>query len=172
MERDNLEPQHFSNWVDWARQNDIGLDFNPSYFSHSKADDGFTLSSRDEGTRKFWIDHGVLCRKIAEYFGKAFGKTCITNFWIPDGYKDTPADRKIHRELLKESLDEIFSHEIDSRYNLDAVESKLFGIGSESYVVGSHEFYLAYALAKKKSYVWIRGIFILRRALRISFQPS
>lgn len=150
VERDELEPAHFNNWVDWAKQNDIGLDFNPSYFSHPKADDGFTLSSLDKDTRKFWIDHGVICRKIGEHFGKALGKTCITNFWIPDGYKDMPANRKIHRELLKESLDEIFSHEIDSRDNLDAVESKLFGIGSESYVVGSHEFYLAYALARKK----------------------
>lgn len=150
VDRDKLEPEHFSNWVDWAKKNGIGLDFNPSYFSHPKADDGFTLTSRDATTRKFWIDHGIVCRRMGEYFGKSLGTKCITNFWIPDGYKDTPADRKIHRELLKESLDEIFSHEIDSKYNLDAVESKLFGIGSESYVVGSHEFYLAYALTNKK----------------------
>ena len=150
VDRDKLEPEHFSNWVDWAKKNGIGLDFNPSYFSHPKADDGFTLTSLDETTRKYWIDHGIVCRRISEYFGKSLGTKCITNFWIPDGYKDTPANRKIHRELLKESLDEIFSHEIAHNYNLDAVESKLFGIGSESYVVGSHEFYLAYALTNKK----------------------
>ena len=150
VERDELQPEHFSKWVDWAKEKGIGLDFNPTYFSHPKADQGFTLSSLDDTTRKFWIDHGIACRRIGEYFGKSLGIRCITNFWIPDGYKDIPADRKIHREILKESLDEIFSHEIDRKYNGDSVESKLFGIGSESYVVGSHEFYLAYALANKK----------------------
>jgi len=150
VERDELQPEHFSNWVDWAKHHGIGLDFNPTYFSHPKSDQGFTLSSLDTAIRKFWIDHGVVCRRIGEYFGKSLDTKCITNFWIPDGYKDTPANRKIHREILKESLDEIFSFKIDNKYNVDAVESKLFGIGSESYVVGSHEFYLAYALANKK----------------------
>lgn len=150
VERDELQPEHYGKWVDWAKQNGIGMDFNPTYFSHPKADDGFTLSSLDKNTRQFWIDHGVACRKIGKHFGKMLGKPCITNFWIPDGYKDTPADRKVHRELLKESLNEIFAAEIDTRHNFDSVESKLFGIGSESYVVGSHEFYLAYALTNKK----------------------
>ncbi len=150
VERDELQAEHFSNWVDWAKHHGIGIDFNPTYFSHPKAEQGFTLSSLDNATRRFWIDHGIACRRIGQHFGKSLGTKCITNFWIPDGYKDSPADRKIHREILTESLDEIFSYETDPKYNIDSVESKLFGIGSESYVVGSFEFYLAYALTNKK----------------------
>jgi len=150
VDRDQLTPEHFTNWIDWAKAKKIGLDFNPSYFSHPKANDGFTLSSRDEGIRKFWVQHGIASRKIAEKMGKEQGSPCINNFWIPDGMKDSAVDRKGLREILKKSYDEIFAEKIDDRYNRDALEGKLFGIGSESYVVGSHEFYLAYAVANKK----------------------
>jgi L-rhamnose isomerase len=146
IERDELLPEHFANWVDWAKENQHGIDFNPTCFSHPKADDGFTLASYDEGIRRFWIDHCIACRKIGEHFGQVLGTPCVTNIWIPDGFKDTPVDRKTPRLLLKESLDAILAEPIDAAYNLDAVESKLFGIGSESYVVGSHEFYLGYAI--------------------------
>jgi L-rhamnose isomerase len=147
VERDALLPEHFAGWVAWAKKNGHGLDFNPTYFSHPKADDGFTLSSYDEGIRDFWIAHSIVCRKIGEYFGRELGTPCVTNIWIPDGLKDIPVDRKTPRLLLKESLDKILADEIDPRYHLDAIEGKLFGLGSESYVVGSHEFYLSYAVA-------------------------
>lgn len=146
IERNQLTAEHFKNWIDWAKQNKLGLDFNPTFFSHPKASSGFTLASLDKGIRKFWIEHGIACRKIGEQIGKSLGKTCVTNIWIPDGYKDIPVDRKIHRELLKNSLDAILKPKVNKKYNLDAVESKLFGIGSESYVVGSHEFYMGYAV--------------------------
>jgi L-rhamnose isomerase len=150
VDRDALEPKHFSRWVDWAKSKQIGLDFNPTFFAHPKAADGFTLAHRDEGIRKFWIDHGIACRRIGAAFGKALGSACVTNVWIPDGYKDLPADRKSPRERLARSLDEMFAEPLDPAQNLDAVEAKLFGIGSESYVVGSHEFYLGYAISRKK----------------------
>jgi L-rhamnose isomerase len=114
------------------------------------ADDGFTLSSYDEGTRKFWIDHCIACRKIGEAMGKALGTPAVTNIWIPDGFKDLPVDRRQPRIFLRDALDAIFAEKIDPRYNLDAVECKLFGIGSESYVTGSHEFYLGYAASRNK----------------------
>ncbi|HQU70935.1 MAG TPA: L-rhamnose isomerase [Calditrichia bacterium] len=150
VERDQLGPEHFKNWLDWAGENGLGLDFNPTYFSHPKANDGFTLSSLDENNRKFWIDHGIICRQIGAHFGKTLGTPCVTNFWIPDGYKDIPANRKVHREILRDSLDKIFAAPVDQHHNLDAVECKLFGIGSESYVVGSHEFYMGYAVRNQK----------------------
>jgi len=150
VDRDQLTPALFSRWLDWAKSRRIGVDFNPSFFSHPKAADGFTLSSRNEGIRKFWVNHGIACRKIGETFGKELGTPCVTNVWIPDGYKDTPADRATPRLILKKSLDEIFARKINPRHHLDAIEGKLFGIGSESYVVGSHEFYLGYAIANKK----------------------
>jgi L-rhamnose isomerase len=150
VDRNELGAEHFTNWIRWARQNGIGLDFNPTFFSHPKAADGFTLSHRDKGIRQFWIEHGIACREIGASIGQALGKTCITNVWIPDGYKDTPADRKGPRERLASSLDAIFKKPISPKFNLDSVEPKLFGIGSESYVVGSHEFYLGYALSRKK----------------------
>jgi L-rhamnose isomerase len=149
-ERDQIQPQHFANWLDWARQSGLGLDFNGTFFSHPKAESGFTLSSRDQGIRRFWVAHGIACRKIGEHFGRQLGTPCVTNVWIPDGYKDTPVDRKTPREILCRSLDEVFKEPIDPRFALDAVESKLFGIGSESYVVGSHEFYLGYAITRRK----------------------
>ena len=148
--RNELTAAHFSDWVDWAKAHIAGIDFNGTFFSHPKADSGFTLASRDEGIRKFWVEHGIACRKIGESIGKALGNPCVTNVWIPDGYKDIPVDRKTPRLILRRSLDEIFDEEINPQYNLDAVECKLFGIGSESYVVGSHEFYLGYAIENKK----------------------
>jgi L-rhamnose isomerase len=150
VERDRLGTEHFAAWIDWAKSRRLGLDFNGTFFSHPKADAGFTLSSGDESVRRFWVDHGIACRKIGERFGRELGSPCVTNVWIPDGYKDTPADRKTPRLILKRSLDEIFAERLDPRHHLDAVESKLFGIGSESYVVGSHEFYLGYAIEKRK----------------------
>jgi L-rhamnose isomerase len=146
VERDAIQPKHFTAWVDWARANGHGLDFNPTCFSHPKSADGFTLSHRDRDIRNFWIDHCIACRKIGESFGRALGTPAVTNIWIPDGCKDTPSDRHAPRQLLRDSLNAILSEWIDPRYNLDAVEPKLFGIGSESYVVGSMEFYLAYAM--------------------------
>jgi L-rhamnose isomerase len=150
VERDQLEPKHFENWVKWAKDNGLGLDYNPTLFSHPKADDGLTLSHPNEEIREFWINHCIGSRKIGEYFGKELGTPALTNIWIPDGYKDIPSDRLTPRRRLKESLDKIFAVETDERYNLDAVESKVFGIGSESYVVGSHEFYLNYAMKNDK----------------------
>jgi L-rhamnose isomerase len=150
VERDRLGPEHFTRWMDWAKARGLGLDFNPTFFSHPKAADGFTLSSRDIGIRRFWVDHGITCRKIGERFGRELGSPCVTNVWIPDGYKDTPVDRKTPRALLRRSLDEIFAESLDPRFHLDAVEGKLFGLGSESYVVGSHEFYLGYAITNRK----------------------
>lgn len=150
VERDELEPKHFKNWVQWAKENGLGLDFNPTLFSHEKAADGLTLAHPDQEIRNFWIQHCIVSRKIAEYFGKELGTPALTNIWIPDGYKDIPSDRLTPRKRLKDSLDKIYAVETDERYNLDAVESKVFGIGSESYVVGSHEFYLGYALKNNK----------------------
>ena len=150
VERNELSPEHFTTWIDWAKANGLGMDFNGSFFSHPKAESGFTLSSADEQVRSFWVDHGIVCRKIGAAMGKQLGTPCVTNVWIPDGYKDVPVDRKGPRQRLKQSLDEIFAESMDRNCILDAVECKLFGIGSESYVVGSHEFYMSYALENKK----------------------
>lgn len=150
VERNELEPKHFKTWIAWAKSKGLGLDFNPSFFSHAKSADGFTLSHQDKAIRQFWIEHGIVCRKIGAAMGQALGTPCVTNVWIPDGYKDTPVDRKAPRERLAESLDAIFAKPINPKHNLDAVEPKLFGIGSESYVVGSHEFYLGYAVRNRK----------------------
>jgi L-rhamnose isomerase len=150
IERDEIAPQHFTSWIDWAKSRGLGLDFNPTFFSHPRADTGFTLSHADQSIRRFWVAHGIACRKIGESFGRALGTPCITNVWIPDGYKDIPIDRQAPRERLAQSLDEMFAEPLDPRFNLDAVESKLFGLGSESYVVGSHEFYLGYAIKHQK----------------------
>ncbi len=148
VERDAIEPKHFKGWIDWAKAHGLGLDFNPTFFSHPKAADGFTLSNQDKGIRKFWIEHGRRSREIGSAMGKALGSPTVTNFWVPDGYKDTPADRCAPRERLADSLDAIFKEKLKG--NLDAVEPKLFGIGSESYVVGSAEFYLGYAVSRQK----------------------
>ena len=148
--RDELLPEHFRRWLAWAQDKGVGLDFNPTYFAHPLSSDGFTLAHADPSVRRFWIDHGRACRRIGEAFGRAIGSPCVTNVWIPDGYKDLPADRRSPRERLAESLDAVFQEELDPALNLDAVECKLFGLGSESYVVGSHEFYLGYAISRRK----------------------
>ncbi|MBN1427728.1 MAG: L-rhamnose isomerase [Anaerolineae bacterium] len=148
--RNEIRPEHFAGWVEWAKGSIQGLDFNPTLFSHPLAESGFTLSHQDAGIRDFWIEHCIACREIGAYFGREMGTPAVTNIWIPDGYKDTPVDRASPRLRLRESLDRIFAEEIDPQHNLDAVEAKLFGIGSESYVVGSHEFYLGYAVSCQK----------------------
>lgn len=148
--RDEVRPEHFAGWADWAKARRLGLDFNPTFFAHPLAADGWTLAHADPGVCRFWIDHGASCRRVGAYFGRHLGTPCVTNVWIPDGYKDTPADRKAPRERLVAALDEVFAEPLDPAHNRDAVEAKLFGIGSESYVVGSHEFYLGYAAKHDK----------------------
>jgi L-rhamnose isomerase len=159
VERSEYTVEHFQGWIDWCQARGLGLDFNPSYFAHPLAADGFTLAHRDAKIRDYWIAHGQACRHIAAAAGRQLGKTAVTNFWIPDGFKDVPVDRKAPRERLAAALDEIFAEPIDPKLNLDAVESKLFGIGSESYVVGSHEFYLGYAMQRQKLYCLDTGHF-------------
>lgn len=149
VERDEIEPAHFSRWMDWAAERGLGLDFNPTFFSHPLAASGFTLTHPDEGIRRFWVRHGQACRRIGEAFGRRLNTPCITNIWIPDGMKDLPADRMAPRARLLQSLDEILAETMDARFHRDAVEGKLFGIGSEAYVAGSHEFYLGYAITRK-----------------------
>ncbi len=144
-DRDALKPEHFSAWVDYAKERGLGLDFNPTLFSHPKAANSLTLSNPDESIRHFWVEHCKRCREITEYFGKELGQISLDNIWIPDGYKDIPADRLGPRQRLKDSLDEIFAEKLDPKYICDSVESKVFGIGLESYTVGSHEFYMNYA---------------------------
>jgi len=146
VERDALEPGHFSRWIDWAKEHTAGLDFNPTCSSHPLAGDGFTLSPPDAQVRRFWVDHCRACRRVGAAMGESLGSPCVTNVWVPDGFKDTPVDRLAPRERLAAALDEVFAEAIDPKLCLDAVESKLFGIGSESMVVGSHEFYLGYAV--------------------------
>jgi L-rhamnose isomerase len=150
VERDRIEVKHFQGWIDWAKKQQTGLDFNPTCFSHPFADDGFTLSSKNTKYRKFWIEHVKRTRAIAAEMGKQLGTPAVNNIWIPDGSKDTPVDRNAHRALLKQSLDEIFAIEYPKQHLKDSVESKLFGIGSEAMVVGSHEFYLGYAIKNNK----------------------
>ena len=149
VDRDQIEPAHFQSWIDWAKANHLGMDFNPTYFSHTKAADGFTLSHPDKAIRDFWIEHGIRCRKIGAEMGRQLGTPTVTNFWMPDGYKDTPVDRTAPRERMAQSLDSIFGELLDPAFHLDAVESKLFGLGVESYTVGSHEFYLGYAVSRQ-----------------------
>ena len=150
VERDEIAPEHFRNWIAWAKSNGLGLDFNPTCFAHSKTADGFTLSHRDKAIRDFWIEHCRRSREIGAAMGKALGSPCVTNVWIPDGFKDTPADRRAPRERLAAALDEVFKKPLPARHNLDAVEPKLFGIGAESCTVGSYEFYLGYAITRRK----------------------
>ena len=150
LDRNEWQPHHFDRWIDWAKANNHGIDFNPTCFSHPLADDGFTLASLNEETRKFWIEHCVNSREIGGYIGSQLDNPCVTNIWIPDGYKDMPVDRLRHRELLRDSLDTVLQAEISQpAFNKDAVECKLFGLGSESYVVGSHEFYMGYAVSRQ-----------------------
>ena len=158
VERNELDLSHFASWIDFAAGHDLGIDYNPTYFSHPLAAAG-TLSHADEGIRKYWVEHGISSRKIAAGIGEKLNNPCVTNFWIPDGFKDTPYDRLAPRKRLEKSLDEIFSVKVDEKYNRDAVESKLFGIGAESCTIGSHEFYLGYAVSRNKLYCLDAGHF-------------
>lgn len=146
VDRDQVEPKHFQSWIDWARKNDVKLDFNSTFFSHEKTNSGYTLSDFNPEIRAFWKDHLRQCRRIAAEIGRQQGDPCIHNIWIPDGEKDKTVSRYEHRKLLQESLDEVLSEKINTDYLKDCIECKLFGIGSESYVVGSHEFYMGYAV--------------------------
>lgn len=148
VERNKIEPKHFASWVDWAKENKVGLDFNPTCFSSPMMKDGLTLSSPDKAVRDYWIEHCIASRKIAEYFGKELGTPAVTNLWVPDGFKDNPINRYEARQRLISAMDEIYSVKIDKKYNLDSAEGKLFGIGAESCTVGQHEIYLAYALTR------------------------
>lgn len=147
-ERDQIEYRHFTPWVDWARDQGLGLDFNPTFFAHAKADDNLTLSHPDTGIRDFWIEHGRRCREIAAQIGRDLGSAAVNNIWVPDGSKDTPVDRMAARRRLETSLDAMFADAFPKAELIDAVEAKLFGIGVESMTVGSHEFYLGYAIRK------------------------
>jgi L-rhamnose isomerase len=151
VDRDQVEAKHFAGWIEWARSLGLGMDFNPTFFAHPKAADGFTLAHRDPGVREFWVEHGKRCRAIGADIGRTLGSPCVTNVWIPDGYKDFPVDRTGPRQRLMESLDAIFAAPLPANEEVDAVECKLFGIGSESYTAGSHEFYLAYAVSRQKA---------------------
>jgi len=148
VDRNEIEPKHYKSWVDWAKQRNIKLDFNATCFSHPMAESGFTLSSKDKKIRGFWIEHVRRCRAISAHMGQSLESPCIHNLWIPDGTKDSPMDRWTHRALLKEALDEIYAEKYRPAEMKDSMESKLFGIGSESFVVGSHEFYMGYAFSK------------------------
>ncbi len=150
VDRDQIEPKHFQSWFDWCKTQGIGMDFNATCFSHPRADDGFTLSSKNEENRKFWVEHVKRCRAISAEAGKQLGTPCVHNTWIPDGSKDVPIDRNGHRTLLKKSLDEAMAVDYPKEHMKDAVESKLFGIGLESMTVGSHDFYLGYAIKNDK----------------------
>jgi len=150
VDRNQIRIEHFQSWIDWAKSLQIGMDFNPTFFSHPKAEDGFTLSHPDKAIRDFWIEHAIACRKISLEIGRQLKSPCIMNVWIPDGFKDIPIDRFSPRKRLMDSLDIIFKERIDTSFERDCLESKLFGIGSESYVVGSHEFYMGYAVSRGK----------------------
>ncbi|MCG6190552.1 L-rhamnose isomerase [Maribellus maritimus] len=150
VDRDEIEVKHFQSWIDWCKAQGIGMDFNATCFSHDRAADGFTLSSKNEENRRFWVEHVKRCRAISAEVGKQLGTPCVHNTWIPDGSKDVPVDRNGHRVLLKKSLDEAMAIDYPKEHMKDAVESKLFGIGVESMTVGSHDFYLGYALKNNK----------------------
>ncbi|GAB2022554.1 L-rhamnose isomerase [Pseudolactococcus yaeyamensis] len=157
VDLDEIEPKHFEKWVTWAKEKGLGLDFNPTFFSHPMYQDNYTLAHPDKTIRDFWIEHGKRSRKIAAYFGKSLGQPTYNNFWVPDSSKDNPIDRLAPRQRLMDSLDEIFSEEIDENYTIDTVESKVFGIGGEAYTVGSHEFYMGYGLTRGKTILMDAG---------------
>ena len=150
VDRDQIEVKHFQSWIDWCKEQGIGMDFNASCFSHPQANSGYTLSSKDENVRQFWVEHLKRCRSISSEIGKQLGTPCVHNTWIPDGSKDIPVDRNGMRAILKKSLDEAMETDYPKKYMKDAVESKLFGIGAESMTVGSHDFYLGYAISRNK----------------------
>lgn len=155
----DLAPRHFTSWVEWAKERGLGLDYNPTCFSHPMADSGFTLSSADPAVRAFWIEHCRGSRRISEYFGRTLDTKCVTNFWFPDGYKDIPVDREGPRMRMMTALDEVMAEKLDPRYHLDALESKVFGIGAESYTVSSNEFALGYAASRDIAYTLDAGHF-------------
>ena len=155
----DLAPRHFASWIDYAKENGLGLDYNPTCFSHPMADSGFTISSADPAVRAFWIEHVRTSRRISEAFGRALGTKCVTNHWFPDGYKDIPFDREAPRYRMMTALDEALSEKLDPAFHLDAVESKVFGIGAESYTVGSAEFALGYAASRGIAYTLDAGHF-------------
>jgi len=148
VSRDQIRPEHFKGWVDWASERKMGLDFNPSCFSHPNAESGLTLSHPDKAVRQFWIDHCKASRAVSASFGKALGTASVMNIWVPDGFKDRPADRFAPRERLVAALDEVIAEKIDPAFHRDAVEGKLFGIGAEACTVGSNEFYMGYAVSR------------------------
>jgi len=170
-DRDAIKPEHFKKWVEFAKERGLGLDFNPTFFSHKMVKDNLTLSSPDEEVRKFWIRHGQACIKISEYFATELGQPCLMNIWIPDGYKDIPADRVAPRRRFKESLDEILSIDYDKSKVLVCLESKVFGIGVESYTVGSSEFTINYAASKGILPLWTTVIIIRLKWFRTRFHP-
>jgi L-rhamnose isomerase len=149
VDRDAILPRHFQGWVDWAGEQKLGLDFNPSCFSHRLSEGNLTLSHPDPAIRRFWIDHCKACRRISAHFGQSLGTPSVMNIWVPDGSKDLPVDRFTPRQRLMEALDDIIAEPLSPAVHRDAVEGKLFGIGAESYTVGSNEFYLAYATSRK-----------------------
>ena len=159
IERSEYTADLFSEWMDWAKERGMGLDFNPTYFSHPMVKDGFTLASPDKAVRDYWIEHGKRCREIGEAFYKTLGKECVINYWMPDGYKDTPADTAAPRARMIDSLDKIFAEKIDEKLVLEGVESKLFALGLESYTVGSHELMMGYAITRNKLYCLDAGHF-------------
>lgn len=150
VDRDQVEVKHFQSWIDWCKTQGIGMDFNASCFSHPRAADGFTLASKNEENRRFWVEHVARCRAISAEIGKQLGTPCVHNTWIPDGSKDVPVDRNGYRKILLKSLDEAMAANYPKEYMKDAVESKVFGIGAESMTVGSHEFYMGYAMKNNK----------------------
>ncbi len=159
IDRDAYTIDEFRGWVDFAKEKGIGLDFNPTYFAHPMMDGNFSLSSQKEDVRKFWVEHGKRCREIGLEFAKELGKPCAINFWMPDGYKDIPADTVMRRDLMSQSLDEIFAEDIDPNLVPCSVESKLFGIGAESYTVVSHEYAYGYAVKNQMLYTLDAGHF-------------
>ncbi|MBC8543663.1 L-rhamnose isomerase [Bianquea renquensis] len=152
VDRNEIEPKHFEKWADWAVEKGIGLDFNPTYFSHPKSDNG-TLSAADEDVRRFWIEHGIRCRRVGDYFYQRTGKPCVINHWTPDGDKEFPIDTLSPRLRMKDSYDQIFEATEDVQGVVDGIESKVFGIGAESYTVGSHEFCMGYVMSKKRDHI-------------------
>ena len=152
VDRNEIEPEHFKGWADWAVEKGIGLDFNPTYFSHPKSDQG-TLSALDDDVRAFWVEHGIRCRRIGQYFYERTGKTCVINHWTPDGDKEFPIDTLGPRLRLKDSYDQIFEATKDVQGVMDGIESKVFGIGLESYTVGSHEFCMGYVMSKHSDHI-------------------
>lgn len=159
VDRDAIEPKHFANWVEWAKQQKLGLDFNPSCFSHPLSADGFTLSHADKAIRQFWIDHCKASRRVSAYFGEQLGTPSVMNIWVPDGMKDLTVDRLAPRQRLLSALDEVIAEKLSPQHHIDAVESKLFGIGAESYTVGSNEFFMGYATSRQTALTLDAGHF-------------